>query len=161
MKMLMILALMMPALGHAATVYRSVGPEGQVIYSDKPPADGKVERTLSFSNLPATPMPESVRKYRDELEKSMQKRLTDAGRFRSSGQAVLFSAKWCGYCTRAKGYLAEKKIPYQEFDIDTADGMRALVEAGGGRSVPVLLWDNQRVQGFSRPAYDALFGALR
>jgi glutaredoxin len=73
---------------------------------------------------------------------------------------VIFTAVWCGYCTRAKSYLAEKKIPYQEYDIDTPNGMRAYVEAGGGRGVPVMLWNNQKVQGFSRPAYDALFKNL-
>lgn len=162
MRTLFLLALLLPLawVTQAATVYRSVGPDGQVVYSDKPPADGKIEKTLSFVDLPSTPMPESVLKYRDELQKSMKKRLSEVGTRLDTSGPVIFTAVWCGYCTRAKSYLAEKRITYQEYDIDTPNGMRAYVEAGGGRGVPVMLWNNQKVQGFSRPAYDALFKNL-
>jgi hypothetical protein len=39
--------------------------------------------------------------------------------------------------------------------------MRAFVEAGEVRGVPVMLFNGQRVQGFSRGAYDALFVGAR
>ena len=162
MRTLIILALLLaPALTQADTVYKSIGPDGKVIYSDKPPGTGKVEKTLDFSNLPSTPLPESVIRYRDELQKSMQKRLSETGKRRDTSQPALFTAQRCGYCRQAKAYLAEKRIRYQEYDIDTPDGMRALVESGGGRGVPVLLWNDQKIQGFSRSAYDVLFSAPR
>jgi glutaredoxin len=162
MRTLFLLALLLPlaCVTQAATVYRSVGPDGQIIYSDKPPADGTIEKTLSLVDLPSTPMPESVLRYRDELQKSMKKRLSEVGMRLDTSEPVIFTAVWCGYCTRAKSYLAEKRIRYQEYDIDTPNGMRAYVEAGGGRGVPVMLWNNQKVQGFSPPAYDALFKNL-
>jgi glutaredoxin len=69
----------------------------------------------------------------------------------------LYSAAWCGFCKRAKAYLAGKGITYQDFDIDTKDGMTAFAQAGGGKGVPLLLARGQRVQGFSPAAYDALF----
>ncbi|MBS1189755.1 MAG: Glutaredoxin [Rhodocyclaceae bacterium] len=34
----------------------------------------------------------------------------------------LYSASWCGYCRKAKAYLGERGIPYQEIDIDTPEG---------------------------------------
>jgi glutaredoxin len=143
-----------------ATVYRSAGPDGQTVYSDKPSADAKNVKKLDFADLPATPLPASVLKYRDELQKSMQKRLAEGAMSLPAG-TVLFSAKWCGYCTRAKAYLAEKRIAYQEHDIDTPEGMRAYVAAGGSRGVPVLLYKSEKVQGFSRAAYDTLFADAR
>jgi glutaredoxin len=147
------------AVAHAATVYRSVGPDGQTVYSDQPPADARKAKKLEFADLPATPLPDSVLKYRDELQKSMKKRLAEGAQLPSG--TVLFSAKWCGYCTQAKAYLGEKRIPYQEHDIDTPDGMRAYVAAGNSRGVPVLLYKSEKVQGFSRAAYDSLFGSGR
>ena len=60
-----------------------------------------------------------------------------------------------------KGLFGEKRIPYQEHDIDTPEGMRAYVAAGGSRGVPVLLYKTEKVQGFSRPAYDTLFADAR
>jgi glutaredoxin len=140
----------------ADTVYRSVGPDGKVTYSQRPPADGKIEKTLVFQNLPSSPLPESTLRYRAELAKSMNKKLTDAGKpYR--GPPVFFMAKWCGYCKQAKSYLVEKGIAYLEHDIDTAEGMRAFVEAGETRGVPVMYANGRWVQGFSRSAYDALF----
>lgn len=146
---------------HADTVYKSVGPDGKIVYSQEPPAGGRIEKTLSFSNLPSTPMPDSVKRYRDELEKSMRQRLSDAGKPREFAVPTIFTAQWCGYCRQAKAYLGAKQIRYREYDIDTADGMRALIESGGGQSVPVLFWKGQKVLGFSRPAYDSLFAGTR
>jgi len=162
MRKLLILALFaISALTQAGTVYKSVGPDGKTVYSDHPPDSGKVEKTLNFANLPSSPLPESVARYRDELEKSMKARLSEAQKPRDSSRPILFSAEWCGYCRQAKRYLNEKKIAYTEYDIDTPDGMRAMVESGGGRGVPVLLWQGQKISGFSPAAYDAVFRAPR
>ena len=157
MRKLLLLALALaPAMIQADTIYKSVGPDGRVTYSQKPPAGDKVEKTLTYENLPATPLPDSVLRYRDELQKSMSKRLADAAR-NDGGAPVLFTAVWCGYCRQAKAYLAGKGISYREYDVETPDGMRAFAAAGGARGVPVLLWKGRRVQGFSRDAYDSLF----
>ena len=144
-------------LGHAGTLYKSIGPDGQVVYSDQPPQSGKLERTFNFANLPSTPLPDSVVRYRQELEKSMQNRLAAAPAGRTP---VLLWAKWCGYCRQAEAYLNEKRIGFQKQDIDTSEGMRSLAEAGG-RGVPVLLVNGQKVQGFSRAAYDSLFASAK
>ena len=140
----------------ADTVYRSVGPDGRVTYSQRPPADGKIDKTLVYQNLPSSPLPEATLRFQAELMKSMNKKLADAAK-PYHGQPVFFMAQWCGYCKQAKRYLGEKGISYREYDIDTAEGMRAFVEAGETRGVPVMLANGQRVRGFSRPAYDALF----
>jgi glutaredoxin len=152
---------LIPALVHADTVYKTIGPDGRVIYSQQPPADGKVAKEFTFANLPATPLPESVVRYRNELQKSMQNRLAGNSKRLDTSEPVLLMAQWCGYCRQAKGYLAEKGIRYKEYDIDTEAGMRALIEAGSGRGVPVMLWNDKKVQGFSRAAYDALFNARK
>ncbi len=121
-----------------------------------PPEKGKVERTFSFSNLPATPLPPEVLRYREGLEKSAGERL--AGR--EPQGTVLFTANWCRYCREAEAYLAEKKIPYVRNDIDTPSGKRALAETGT-KGIPLIYVKGQKVQGFSRPAYDALFAPAK
>jgi glutaredoxin len=146
------------AMAYGGTLYKSVAPDGTVVYSDQPPQTGKLEKTFNFANLPSTPLPESVVRYRQELEKSAQNRISGNA---NSRDPVLFWARWCGYCKQAEAYLTEKRIGFQKRDIDTPEGMRGLAEAGGGRGVPVLLVNGRKVQGFSRAAYDALFAAAR
>src|SRR5262249_36951172 len=118
--------------------------------------DGKIDKTLVFQNLPSTPLPEATLRFQADLMKSMNKKFADAAK-PYYGPARLFMAQWCGYCKQAKVYLAEKGIPYQEYDIDTQAGGPALAEPGGPRGAPVFVANGQRVQGFSRSAYDALF----
>ena len=152
---------LLSALTQAGTVYKSVGADGKITYSDQPPSAGKVEKTLNLANLPSTPLPDSVVRYRNELEKSMKSRLVEARKTPDMNQTSLLTAQWCGYCKQAKAYLSEKNIAYTEYDIDTPEGMKAMVEAGGGGGVPVLLWHGQKIKGFSRAAYDSVFSASR
>lgn len=145
--------------GHAETLYKTIGPDGRVEYTDRPPVAGKPAKTLSFDNLPATPLPESVLRYREQLQKGMHNRLANLGKPGAGPQ--LFTAAWCGYCRKAKAYLAERAIAYREHDIDTADGQAAFAQAGSASAIPLLLVGEQRVQGFSVAAYDAALRPLK
>ncbi|MBS1143043.1 MAG: hypothetical protein H6R14_449 [Proteobacteria bacterium] len=137
----------------ADNVYRSVGPDGRVTYSDHPPTTGKVQKIYSFENLPASPVPESTLNFRQDAEKSMKKRLAA----QPASGTVLYSAEWCGYCRKAKAYLNNRGVAYQEIDIDTPDGKQAFSAVGRGGGIPLLIANGQRVQGFTAAAYDALF----
>lgn len=141
----------------AQTLYRSTGPDGRTVYSDKPPTEGRVDKTLSFENLPSSPVPAATLSYVEQLR-----------RMRASSPPppvqglVLYSATWCGYCRKAKAYLAAKGVSYQEIDIDTPAGRNAFAQAGGGKGVPLLISKSgQRAQGFSPAGYDALLASER
>ena len=149
------------ATAQAETLYKVVGADGKVTYTDQPPADRKSTTALQFADAPTTKLPASVLKYQAELAKSMQNRLAQAKKMDTTGTTTLFSAVWCGYCTGAKAYLQARRIPYREFDIDTPDGGRAYFEAGGQRGVPLILADGKRLSGFSSTAYDYFFSARK
>lgn len=137
-------------------VYRSIGPDGRVVYSDQPPVTGTVQKIYSSENLPASPVPEATQRYRRELQSSMNRRL--ANQAIPAGDTRLFAASWCGYCRKAKAYLGQKGISYREIDIDTAEGEASFAQVGGSDGIPLLLHNGQRVRGFTPAAYDALFG---
>jgi glutaredoxin len=160
-KILVLLAVILAMPAMADTVYKSIGPDGKVVYSDKPPADdGKLQKTLDIRNLPATPLPESVLRFREQVLKSIKSRTADAGKPRDASKPVLFMAQWCGYCKKAEAYLAERHIAHDQFDIDTPSGMRAMVEAGLSGGIPILLLGHgQKLRGFTKAAYDSYFGA--
>ena len=146
---------------HAETLYKVIGADGKITYTDQPPADRKSTTALRFADAPSTPLPESVLKYQAALQKSMQGRLAEAKKIDAIGSPTLFSATWCGYCTQAKAYMQLKGIRYREVDIDTPDGGRAYFEAGGQRGVPLLMADGRRIQGFSAGAYDNFFASKK
>ena len=137
----------------AQTMYKSVGPDGRIVYSDRPPVEGRLEKTINFEHLPSSPLPGATSSYLEQLRKTV----TAPSANTVSKGVVLYSASWCGFCKKAKAYLAGNGISYQEFDVDTKDGMAAFAQAGGGKGVPLLVADGQRIQGFTPAAYDAFF----
>lgn len=74
----------------------------------------------------------------------------------SGNLPVMYTATWCGYCRRAKAYMAEKHIPYREVDVDSAAG-KVEYESTGERGVPVLVRGGEHFVGFSEKTYDSIF----
>ena len=156
-KILVMILFLLPICVQAGTVYKSVGADGQIIYSDHPPTNGKVDKTLNFSDLPATPISGSATSARNKLDKNAKSNSLAGQKMPDATQPTLFMAQWCGYCKQAKNYLNEKHIRYTAYDIDTDEGMRMMNASGGGKGIPVLLWKGQKVSGFSKDAYDVVF----
>lgn len=148
--LLFLSALALPC-AQAQSLYKVVTPDGRVLYTNQPPANGKILKTLTPDAAPATALPPSAA---EQLAKLQALRSPTAA---SVSGVVLYSAVWCGYCTKAKAWLAGKGISYREIDIDTPDGMASYAQAGGGRGVPLLVAGGQRVQGYSPAAYEQLF----
>lgn len=146
-----------PLAASAQTLYKSVGTDGRVVYSDKPPVTGAVEKTMKLENLPvsvvpgASPVPAPAKRASAPGDPGGPLVIAAP----PSG-VVLFTASWCGYCRAAKAYLNNKNIAYRELDIDTPVGKTAFADIGG-RSVPLLMAPRQRITGFTTQAYDSAF----
>jgi glutaredoxin len=133
---------------NATSLYKSVGPNGEVIYSARPPANAKVEKTLTFKELPASAVPV----FKPEATKSVEL---------PSDNIVLYMADWCGYCRKAKAYLVSKNIAYREINIDTEYGKNAFAKVSSAPGIPLLFAGGQRVQGYTEEAYNELFSSLQ
>jgi glutaredoxin len=133
----------------AQNMYKSVDSHGKVIYSNFPPANARVDKTLNFTNLPSSKIPAAPDPK--HLRDSPTVKAPIAG-------VILYQADWCGYCRKAKAYLASKGITYQAIDIDSDYGRDAFAQVGNGQGIPLLFAEGHRVQGFSDAAYDEIFG---
>lgn len=64
----------------------------------------------------------------------------------ADGSLVVYTTGGCPYCRKAKAWLDEHQIAYQEKNVDADDAARAEWEKLGGRSVPLFAIDGEVVQ---------------
>ena len=59
-----------------------------------------------------------------------------------SGELVMYTTTWCGYCVRLKRFLDAEGLPYREVNIELDPEAAAFVMGvnGGNRTVPTLLF---------------------
>ncbi len=68
---------------------------------------------------------------------------------------VMYSTTWCGVCKRARAYFREKRIEFEEHDVDEDPQARAEYEVlNPRRSVPTLKIGDEVVVGFSAAAVE-------
>lgn len=125
------------ALDVRADIYKHVGADGKVTYSDQEPqAPGTQSKKLSIQTYNGAP---SLSTLKNPV-----------------GKVTILSAQWCGVCTRAKNYMKSRNIAFEEWDIDKSDYARAKMNELGAKGVPVILVGNQKMVGFSKSGLDAM-----
>jgi glutaredoxin len=120
----------------AQTVYRIVGPDGQVTFSDKPPVTPSGKVTPMDNALPATApvapaLPYALRQVVDKYP------------------VTLYSSSNCAPCDSGRKLLAARGVPFSEKTITTAQDAEALQKLSGSNSLPFLTIGAQPASGFS------------
>lgn len=127
------------ASAHAQPVYRIVGPDGKVTFSDKPPPDAKpaagTTHTGSSSNAanagskPALPY---------ELQQL-------SGKY----PVTLYSASGCGPCDAGRVMLTQRGVPFTEKTVNTNEDLAAFARISKENALPLLMIGGQAVKGYS------------
>jgi glutaredoxin len=120
----------------AQTVYKIVGADGRVSFSDKPPvAADNVTATNSRGQLLAgggsTSMPYELRQV--------------ANRY----PVTLYTADNCNPCGTGRALLVSRGIPFSERTVNTMEDGEALQRVSGENSLPFLMVGGQKIKGFS------------
>jgi glutaredoxin len=120
----------------AQTVYRIIGADGKVTFSDKPPANeqqGKVSTTgvgaAAAASGAALPF---------ELRQVVSKY-----------PVTLYTSADCAPCASGRSLLTSRGIPFSERTVTSAEDVAALQKLSGQSALPVLTIGAQRVKGFS------------
>ncbi len=72
---------------------------------------------------------------------------------------TVYSTPTCPWCTRAKSYLKEIGVPYEDKDVSVdVTAAREMVKISGQMGVPVLSIDGSVVVGFDKKRIDQLLG---
>jgi hypothetical protein len=124
----------------AHALFKVVGPDGKVTYTDRPPSstEGRVEAVnRDGGRVSETALPYALRQV--------------ASRF----PVTLYTASDCGdSCSLARAFLARRGIPYDERTATTAEERRAWPRIVGGVEVPTLTVGAEALRGFSPSGWD-------
>jgi len=69
----------------------------------------------------------------------------------------VFSTPTCPWCTRAKAYLTDKRVKFENIDVsEDYEAGQQMVAKSGQSGVPQLWIDEEVVVGFNQPLIDQL-----
>jgi glutaredoxin len=75
---------------------------------------------------------------------------------KANRKVVIYTTSHCPYCTQAKQYFAEKKIPFKEVDIERSTSGKAEFKRLGGEGVPLIIVGDAKLKGFNASKLDNL-----
>lgn len=135
MRTLMLVAAALLATAPAWALYKVVGPDGKVTYTDKPPLADAAAKVAPIR--PGTaPAADNAMPF--ELRQPMQ-------RF----PVVLYTSTECVPCDSARQLLLQRGVPFNEKRLTTEEDARAYDQLGGGRTVPGLAIGRQQLRGLN------------
>jgi glutaredoxin len=123
------------ASANAQGVYRIVGPDGRVTFSDRPPPATDVRAVGSTGSSAA---PDSTGQLPFQLRQVVVRY-----------PVTLYTAKECAPCNSGRNLLNARGIPYTEKLIDTPEDGDALKRLSGEASLPFLTIGGQQIKGYS------------
>ena len=131
----------------AQQLYRVVGPDGKVTFTDRAPSADTPAKTVSSiagggstgANMAGLPIEvkQVVGKY----------------------PLTLYTSKDCGGCDSARSYLKTRGVPYTEKTITSNDEIMALQKMNGDGSVPFATLGRQYLKGFNENDWGAYLDA--
>jgi len=130
---------------HAQTIYRIVGSDGSVTFSDKLPTTAGNATVLAPGGkslgAPAVALPPELREV--------------AGKY----PVTLYTAGNCAPCNSGRELLGNRGIPFAEKTIATTEDSEALQRISGSSSLPLLTVGGQQIKGFSESEWTQFLDA--
>lgn len=123
----------------SAQLYKWVGPDGKVTYSDVPPPPNaaKVEKKSYDSAAPAANFPE------------------DLAAAVAANPVTLYTADGCAPCNDGRKYLKAQGVPFAEKTVNTSTDVEKLRQLSGDTQLPLLRIATSNFRGFSNQEWRA------
>ena len=119
----------------AQPVYRTIGSDGKVTFSDKPPAEGSAKVTTaagaSGGGVASASLPFELRQVAQKYP------------------VTLYTGENCNPCQSARSMLVTRGIPFAEKSVTTAEDSQALQRLSGDNSLPFATIGGQQLKGYS------------
>lgn len=127
--------LLLCGAAQAQTIYRIVGADGSVTFSDKIPA---VTDNATALGSGGRPLPAGNAALPNELRLAV-------GKY----PVTLYTSANCGPCGQGRELLNGRGIPFTEKTVSTPADASALQRISGDNSLPLLTIGSQQIRGFS------------
>ena len=138
-----VLCVAVGGLAHAQSVYRIVGPDGKVTFSDQPPPASAKAAAPSAATAGNDSAQTSGARLPLELRNAV-----------SQFPVVLYTGKDCAPCNSGRNMLTNRGVPFTEKTVDNPESTDALKQLSGQSSIPLLTIGTQQLKGYS----DATWG---
>jgi len=129
----------------AQTLYRIVGPDGRVTFSDKPPVTPAKVTPLSAdgkeTGAAASALPYELRQVATKYP------------------VTLFTSKECAPCDEGRTLLRSRGIPFAEKTVTSNDDADSLKRLADTTSLPLLTIGSQQIKGYSAPEWTQYLNA--
>jgi glutaredoxin len=134
---------------NAQQIYRIVGPDGRITFSDQPPLDATKGATPAKTvPLPGAGVSTGNAALPFELRQA-------ASRY----PVTLYSAPSCAPCGAGRALLSSRGIPFAEKTVTTNEDIDALKRLATGATLPMLTIGGQQLRGFSEAEWTQFLDA--
>lgn len=132
---------------NAQQIFRIVGADGRVTFSDKPPLEANA-RSAAATGLAARSGGSGNGTLPFELRQA-------ASRY----PVTLYTGPDCAPCASGRALLTSRGIPFTEKTVTTNEDIEALKRLGGAASLPFLTIGGQQLKGFSQTEWGQFLDA--
>jgi glutaredoxin len=122
--MLQVLSLLLVTTSLQAGIYTWQDAQGRTHFGDRPPAESQASQLKLRINTYTSPEIKPLSSFISQHDPTT---------------VIIYSTQWCGVCKKAKRYFKEKKIPYEEYDVEHSEKGKRDFKRLQGTGVPILL----------------------
>jgi len=130
--------------GAQAQLYKWVGPDGKVTYSDTPPPASikQVEtKDIGDNSVSAAGLP-------FELAQAVK-----------ASPVTLYTTRNCAPCNEGRKHLTARGIPFTEKTVNSEEDIAQFRKVGGKEDLPLLIVGNVKERGFAAEAWNGTLTA--
>ena len=132
---------------NAQQIYRIVGPDGRVTFSDRPPPDA-AGRASAAPVVTMSPGGETTAALPFELR-------TVVNRY----PVTLYSRPGCLPCDGGRRFLTNRGVPFNERTVTSQEDIEALQRLSGTPTLPFITIGGQQLKGFSEVEWSQFLDA--
>lgn len=134
-------------LANAQAVYRIVGPDGRVTFSDRAPTADTPSQSVSTGTVT-----EPAGTRLNDLPLEVKQAATKY-------PLTFYTSKDCGACDTARRYLLSRGVPFAEKTITSNQEIQALRKLNADGTIPFATLGSQHLSGFNENDWSAYLDA--